>query len=214
MAAVVFDLDGTLIDSAPDIQATANSVLSAMDAKPLDLAETISFVGNGAHVFVRKMRKARALPEAREAEMLRLFLAGYENAKDLTRPYPDAILVLEQLIAAGHELGLCTNKPEKATHAILRHIGLDRFFPVVIGGDTLPLRKPDPAPLMACFDALADGPRIYIGDSEVDAQTAQNAQVPFLLFEPGYRSSELTDIPHSSSFKHYADLPDLIDQYA
>ena len=213
MAAVVFDLDGTLIDSAPDIQATANSVLSAMGAEPLDLTETISFIGNGAGVFVRKMRQARALPEAREAEMLRLFLAGYETAKDLTRLYPDVIVALEQLGQAGHTLGLCTNKPERATDAILRHVGLDRFFPTVIGGDTLPLRKPDPAPLLACFDAMGDGPRIYIGDSEVDAQTAQSARVPFLLFEPGYRKSELTDIPHSSSFNRYADLPDLIDQF-
>lgn len=214
MAIVVFDLDGTLIDSAPDIRATANDVLSAMDAAPLDLAETISFIGNGAGVFVRKMREARHLPEAREAEMLRLFLDGYENAKDLTQLYSGVLDALKVLQGQGHALGLCTNKPEVPARAILKHMGLEPFFPAVIGGDSLPLRKPDPAPLLATCDALGDGSRIYVGDSEVDAETADRAGIPFLLFEGGYRKTPVTDLPHAASFTDFAALPDLVAAHA
>ena len=214
MAIVVFDLDGTLIDSAPDIRATANDVLSAMDAAPLDLAETISFIGNGAGVFVRKMREARHLPEAREAEMLRLFLDGYENAKDLTQLYSGVLDALKVLQGQGHALGLCTNKPEVPARAILKHMGLEPFFPAVIGGDSLPLRKPDPAPLLATCDALGDGPRIYVGDSEVDAETAQATGVPFAFFTQGY-----CHIPHASvtcvaRFDHFDALAGIAARYA
>lgn len=87
------------------------------------------------------------------------------------------------------------------------------FFPVVIGGDSLPQRKPDPAPLLAAAAGL-DGPVLFVGDSEVDAETALAAQVPFLLFTEGYRKAPVSALPHAARFARYSDLPALVARLA
>ncbi|MFV0245521.1 MAG: phosphoglycolate phosphatase [Qingshengfaniella sp.] len=210
MARIVFDLDGTLIDSAPDLHATANAVLAQEGAPPVTLAEARDFIGHGTPVFVARMRAARGIPDSDQARLLAAFMARYETAVDLTRPYPGAPEALAALGAAGHRLGLCTNKPMAPCRAILAHLGLDSHFEVVLGGDSLPQRKPDPAPLHATLAALGDGQTLYVGDSETDAETATRAGVPFLLFTEGYRQSPLEALPHTATFAQFADLPGLV----
>ncbi|MBF9036198.1 phosphoglycolate phosphatase [Rhodobacterales bacterium HKCCE2091] len=212
MARIVFDLDGTLIDSAPDIRVVANAVLAAEGAAPISLDETRAFVGNGSAVFVTRMSRARDLPEAVHARLLDAFLSRYDSAVDLTRPYPGVVAALEHLARRGHILGVCTNKPIAPCRAVLTHLGLDRFFAAVLGGDSLPVRKPDPTPLDAVFDALGTGPMLYVGDSEVDAETAVRADVPFLLFTEGYRKSPPDRIPHAAAFDRFDDLPALVER--
>jgi len=207
---VVFDLDGTLIDSAPDIRQIANEVLAAEDRPPVSLAETKGFIGSGAPKFVERMRAARDLPDAAQDRMLERFVTLYDDAVGLTRPYPGAVAALEALAAAGHRLGLCTNKPLAATQAVLDHLDLARHFEIVLGGNSLPQRKPDPAPLHAAFAALGTGHRIYVGDSEVDAETARRAGVAFLLFTEGYRKSPAEALPHQAAFDDFARLPALV----
>lgn len=210
MARIVFDLDGTLIDSAPDIRAIANSVLSENGLDPISLAETVSFIGNGASVFVAKMRAARSVPDSEHNRMLTRFEHLYENILELTAPYPSVREALAHLTVAGHRLGLCTNKPMAATRAVLSYLSLTDPLDVIYGGDSLPQRKPDPAPLLAAFDELGDGPCIYVGDSEVDAETADRAGVPFLLFTEGYRRTPAEELPHLATFSHFKDLPKLV----
>ncbi|WP_370301924.1 phosphoglycolate phosphatase [Pseudooceanicola sp.] len=207
---IVFDLDGTLIDSAPDIRALANRLLADRGCAPLDLAETHSFIGNGAAVFVEKMREARALPECEQAALLAEFSAGYETAVELTRPYPGVVAALRALAAAGHALGICTNKPARPARAVLAHLGLLDGFATVVGGDSAATRKPDPAPLHQAFAALGAGPCLYVGDSEVDAETAQRAGIRFLLFTGGYRKSPVAAIPHAAAFTAFDALPGLV----
>ncbi|ETX30003.1 phosphoglycolate phosphatase [Roseivivax isoporae] len=209
-ARIVFDLDGTLIDSAPDIACVANGLLAEEGRAPLTLPETIGFIGEGAGVFVARMRAARDLPETAQDDLLARFVAAYETAHDLTRLYPGAGAALEALGAAGHRLGLCTNKPAIPARSVLAHFDLARHFGVVIGGDTLATRKPDPAPLRAALDALGGGPALYVGDSETDAATAAAADVPFLLFTRGYRKSAAADLPHAAAFDDWAALPGLV----
>jgi phosphoglycolate phosphatase len=211
MVAVVFDLDGTLIDSAPDIHAIGNRVLEQVGAPPITLDETRGFVGGGAAVFVARMRAARDIAESEQTRLLAAFLDLYEGAVDLTRPYPDVPEVLESLRSAGVRLGICTNKPLRPAQMVLRHLRLDGYFDIVIGGDSLPMQKPDPSPLHATFDALRTVTRLYVGDSEVDAETARRAEVPFLLFTEGYRRTPAADLPAVANFGAYADLPGLID---
>ncbi|CAN0604604.1 unnamed protein product, partial [Ectocarpus sp. 12 AP-2014] len=151
MARIVFDLDGTLIDSAPDIGGVANKTLEARGLAPITLAQTRDFVGNGVNVFVKKMRAARGIGDAEHAEILAEYLVHYETAVELTVPYPGVETALEDLRAGGHQLGICTNKPIKPTLVVLRHLGLERFFQTVIGGDSLSVHKPDPAPLEKAF---------------------------------------------------------------
>ncbi|WP_348541472.1 HAD hydrolase-like protein [Sulfitobacter albidus] len=145
-ARVVFDLDGTLIDSAPDIRAVANEVLAGLGAGEITLAQTHDFIGNGVDVFVAKMRAALGLPDALQTAMAAAFRDRYADAHALTVLYPQVRETLEHLVASGHRLGLCTNKPTQATHAVLTHFDLAPLFETVVCGDTLPVHKPDPAP--------------------------------------------------------------------
>jgi phosphoglycolate phosphatase len=95
--------------------------------------------------------------------------------------------------------------------AVLDHVGLGTTFDAVVGGDSMPVLKPDPAPLHTAFERLGEGPRLYVGDSETDAETAQRAGVRFLLFTEGYRKSEPSEIPHSARFDRFAELPGIVE---
>ncbi|MEO0653376.1 MAG: phosphoglycolate phosphatase [Pseudomonadota bacterium] len=210
MARIVFDLDGTLIDSAADIHALANIVLAEEGAAPLTLAQTRTFVGNGAPMFVTRMRAARGLPESDHDRLLARFVAGYSSAVDLTEVFAGVEDALATLRAGGHRLGICTNKPLAPAQAVLDHTGLAQYFDAVIGGDSLPTVKPDPAPLDAAFAALGTGPKVFVGDSDVDADAAVQAQVPFLLFAHGYARKPLAELPCDATFDSFDALPALI----
>lgn len=211
MHAIIFDLDGTLIDSAPDIHAAVNRVMDDLKAPPFDFAQVKSFIGNGVPVLIQRAMAARNLDGAGHGDVVSRFLDYYDaDATTLTRPYPNAIETLGMLRSHGHILGICTNKPEAPTRKILIEFGMTDLFDTVIGGDTLAQRKPDPAPLAHAKAELGDGPAIFVGDSEVDAETAQRAGLPFALFTEGYRKSSLDDMPHGARFSDFADLPDAV----
>ena len=208
MHAIIFDLDGTLIDSAPDIHAAVNRVMADIRAPLFEFPQVKSFVGNGVPVLIQRAMAARDLDSADHSSLVSSFLDYYEaDATTLTRPYPNAVEALKSLQARGHKLGICTNKPEAPARSILAEFALADLFETVIGGDTLAQKKPDPAPLVRAMADLGDGPAIFVGDSEVDAETAQRAGVPFALFTEGYRKSSLQDMPHGSSFSDFAQLP-------
>ncbi|PWE31830.1 phosphoglycolate phosphatase [Pararhodobacter marinus] len=206
---IVFDLDGTLIDSAPDIAHAANAVLQSEGLPPVTLAQTRSFVGNGARVFVERLERASAGGNApdRTARMRARFITEYERAHGHTAIYPGVEAAIATLRAQGWRIGLCTNKPMVPTRAVLAHFGWSDLFETVLGGDSLPQMKPDPAPLHAVLQTLGDGPALYVGDSEVDALTAQAADVPFALFTEGYRKTGLDAIPHTEAFADWSALP-------
>lgn len=207
MAAVIFDLDGTLIDSAPDIHAAVNRLLADEGLAPLPFAVVKGFIGAGAGVLIQRVIAATGLPEDAHARLFGRFLADYETAHDLTRPYPGVGAALRALAEAGHGLAICTNKPMAPTRTVLRHLGLQDHFAVVLGGDSLPQRKPDPAPLLATLAAMGGGPALFVGDSEIDAECAARAGLDFALFTEGYRKAPVTDVPHRAAFADFALLP-------
>lgn len=216
LPALIFDLDGTLIHSAPDIHAAANAVAAPRGIAPYTLPEITGFIGSGVAVLIARMLRARGLPDAGalHTEMAAEFAGLYEGAVGLTRPYPGVMAALAVLGAAGHPMALCTNKPVAPARAVLHHLGMAGHFPVLVGGDSLPVKKPDPAPLHTAVAALG-GPRaIYVGDSEVDAETADRAGLPFLLFTEGYRSTPVADLPHAAAFSDWAHFPDLVARLA
>lgn len=212
MNRVVFDLDGTLIESAPAIQAVGDRMLADMELAPLTLAETKSYVGNGAAKFVERALAARnvADPDQLSAAISR-FHALYETADPLDNaPMPGAEACLRVLHARGHPVGLCTNKPEAPTRKVIDALGWTPLFAAVVAGDTLAVKKPDPGPLLETIARLGGGPAVFVGDSDVDAETAARAGVPFLLYTEGYRKSEIADLPHAGSFGDYTLATELI----
>jgi phosphoglycolate phosphatase len=162
-------------------------------------------------MFVRRMRAARGLADADHARLLARFLELYEGPVEHSTVYAGVVDALALFAARGHALGVCTNKPLSPTRIVLDHFGMGARFGAVIGGDSLPVRKPDPAPIHAAFEALGAAPGFYIGDSEVDAEAADRAGVPFLLFTEGYRKAPVADLPHASTFSHWDELPALVE---
>lgn len=208
MSAIVFDLDGTLVHSAPDIATAANRMLGEAGHAPLDMETAISFVGHGIPHFVRQVMELYEIDLAQHEAMTGRMIVHYTaHPADLTKPYPGVVAALEELKTQGHALGVCTNKYHAQSVQVLDALNLSRFFDVVIGGDTLPVKKPDPAPMRAAFAALSGAPALYVGDSETDAETARRAGQRFALFTPGYRRAPVNELPHAFAFDDFAGLP-------
>ncbi len=204
---IAFDLDGTLIDSAPDIHAAVSYVLKQEGVSPLSLEAVTSFVGNGLPKLVERVIDETGQSQDDHADLTARVLQAYTNPdRHLTVTYPGVIAALEALSEAGHSLGICTNKPLKATHGELARLDLARFFPVVVGGDSFEQRKPDPRPLHEALAMMGDGPTLFVGDSDVDAATADRAGVRFALYTEGYRKAAVHDLPHDRAFSAYEDF--------
>ncbi|WP_317055876.1 phosphoglycolate phosphatase [Roseovarius rhodophyticola] len=212
--AVIFDLDGTLIDSAPDIHAAANKVMMHRGIAPFTLEEARSFVGHGALVFIERCLAARGrqAETALRDQLLADFLALYESAVHLTKLYPGVASCLDTLTKDALPMAICTNKPEGPTQAVLSHLGIDQKFEVIIGGDTTPKRKPDPLPLLETIARMKATQVVFVGDSEVDSETARHAGVPFALYTEGYRKTPVDQLHHDAAFDNFAELPALVQR--
>lgn len=211
--AIVFDLDGTLVDSAADIHAAANRMLAEFGKSPLTLARVTSFIGNGIPNLVRLVMRDSGIPEADENLAITRMMAHYSaHPADLSQPYPGVADCLTHLQEAGIRLGVCTNKFRAPALQILEALDLMQYFDIVVGGDTLPLRKPDPAPLHHAFESLHGTSRMYVGDSEVDAETAQRAGIDFALFKQGYRKTPVDQLITACTFDAFPQLPAIADR--
>ena len=205
--AIIFDLDGTLIHSAPDLHAAANATLDALDRVALDLPTVISFIGNGVEKLVERSLDATGGYDVRLKQVaLELFLKFYQqNMTTLTRPYPGVVSTLQAFWDAGIPLGICTNKPTKPAQEICERLELAHFFSVITGAEDGMPKKPDPAPLLGCISALNVSPSeaLYVGDSSIDFLTARNAAVPFRLFAKGYLNAPLPDLSEADRFEDW-----------
>ncbi|PLL12969.1 phosphoglycolate phosphatase [Tabrizicola sp. TH137] len=210
MTALIFDLDGTLVDSAPDIHAGVNQLLEQEGIAPLPFAVVRGFIGGGVPILISRVMRATGMEDdpQRHATLCARFIERYErDPGGLTRPYAG---VEAALAALDRPLALCTNKPEGPTRALLAQLGWSGLFSVIVAGDTLPVRKPDPAPLLHGISLLGGGPVLFVGDSEVDAETAERAGVPLLLFTEGYCKTPVAELPHRAAFADWAAFPDLV----
>jgi len=185
---VVFDLDGTLIDSSRDLADATNAVIQEYGGTPLGIDEITSYVGEGAAVLVRRALRAAGLAHL-PADALDRFLAQYEERLTVhTRPYPGIPEALDALAGRGCTLAVLTNKPERPTRRILEELALDAKFTDVVGGDTSAGRKPDPTGLLRIIERAGTTPAasVLVGDSPIDYRTARNAGTRICLARYGY----------------------------
>lgn len=184
---MVFDLDGTLVDSVPDLAASLNRLLASRSLAPFSRPEVAGFVGDGARVLLERAFRARGTePDGRA---LADFLEDYgANAAVGTEPYPGVRDTLERFAAAGWRMAVCTNKPEVPAHSLLKALDLARFFAAVGGGDSFPVRKPDPGHLRATIEAAGATPAqaVMAGDHHNDVLSATGLGMPSIFAAWGY----------------------------
>jgi len=214
--AVIFDLDGTLVDSAPDLHAAAVAMLADCDLAPVTLTQIHGFVGNGIAKLVERCLAASGAPAKGKAltEAVIRFKQYYTAAPaTLTRPYDGVEAMLGALSARGLLLGVCTNKPEALTRQVLAGVALDRHLRSAVGGDTLKVMKPDPEPLRHAVNLLGAGidEALYVGDSETDAGTAKAAGMAFALYSGGYRKRPLDAFEDCFIFHDFAALTRFVE---
>lgn len=207
MLPIVFDLDGTLIDSLPNITDAVNLLLGEMSRDPLPATQVAGFVGLGEQVLLDRLIAATGLEREDRAQLMTRFLHHYEITSKDTRLIDGVEPVLEALKGAGAALGLCTNKPRVALEPVLEHSPLGALLDAVVAGDDVPRRKPDPAPLLLVLEKLGATRCLYVGDTIHDAQTAQNAGMPFALYTEGIRDD--APIPADVEFSDFAELPEI-----
>lgn len=204
--AVVFDLDGTLIDSAGDLASAANALAQNLGGRQLTRAEVVGMVGDGAAVLVRRVLAAAGLnPDTPRA--LQRFLALYdERLLETTRLYPGVERVLRGLNPL-LSLAVLTNKPLRPAERLLEALGIRPHFIEVVGGDGPLPRKPDPAGLVSLRLHAGGGPTVLVGDSAVDAETARRGGVPFVFAAYGFGGSSFDPPPSAFVAAAPADLP-------
>ncbi len=216
--AIVFDLDGTLVDSAADLHVAINKLLAEEGRRALTLDEVIGMIGDGAAKLVQRAFHAAGGAQEEDALQPRTarFLSFYEgHATDSTRPYPEAPAVLAALRDENWSLGVCTNKPERAACEVLRDLDLARFFDAVVGGDSLEgVKKPDPRLLLAVLQRLgaSSAEAVMVGDNANDVQVARAAGVPVIIRAGGYTRVPAVSLGADVIIQTFAELPAAIAQ--
>lgn len=210
-SALLFDLDGTIIDSAPDVCASVNRALDNMGRAPITVENTKKLVGFGARTLCEKTLAMTGEPGSEEEVDLLLsgFLDSYgKNPSKHTVIFPGALKALNLFKDAGIQLGICTNKPEATCFPVLDALELRHFFSSIICGDTMEFRKPDPRHVFHTLDDMGAELRnaALIGDSEADIEAAKNAGLPCVLVTFGYCLVPLDSLNADARIDHFDDL--------
>ena len=214
---LVFDLDGTLVDTAPDLAAAANHVLARAGLASIDAKDILPFVGHGAMRMIEQALAAHgqiaSQPELREH--FDIFIAHYStNIAVKSRPYPGVIEALTQFQSEGATLAVCTNKTEVHARALLDELDMSKHFAALTGGNSLGVSKPNPKHLTGTID-LAKGNvtrAIMIGDSETDIRTAQAAGIPVIAVNFGYSVEPVGTFAPNVVIGHYDELHQAISR--
>ena len=212
---LIFDLDGTLVDSAPDLADALDALLADHGLAPLGLDHTRRLIGHGVAELVRKglaVRGQTPEPPALAAAVQRFLHHYTPHLSRKSRPYPGTVAVLQGLHDDGWRLVVCTNKLEASARKLLADLGLLPFFALVAGPDTYGVAKPDPAHLLHCLppDNPASRPALMIGDAAPDIAAAQAAGLPVIAVNWGYGPQPLDSLMPDAIAMTMADIPGLV----
>ncbi|RME66955.1 MAG: phosphoglycolate phosphatase [Alphaproteobacteria bacterium] len=213
---VIFDLDGTLVDTAPDVTRAVNYVLRSAGRRAIAPAQVRNLVGRGSRALIAEALAASGHPGASNDEVERLlpaFLDFYgANIALESRPFAGAVDILKILSNAGVRLAVCTNKFENLSRRLLAALDLEGYFHANLGGDSLDVRKPHPRHLLAAIAAAGGRPETsaMIGDSRTDVATAKAAGVPVILVDFGYSDVPIESLEADAVISHFAALPSVL----
>ena len=214
--AAIFDLDGTLAETAPDLIGAANDLLAERDLPPLDPSLARSTAGRGGKALISLgfERAGQSLSTEQVEALFPRYLERYEDRIDRESClFPGALAALDRLAEAGWRLGVCTNKPERLARLLLTKLGaLDRFA-AILGADTLPVRKPDPRHLLETIEGVGARPEraALVGDSQTDRDAARNAKVKIVLVGFGYAAGPAARLEPDALIDHFDELEAALD---
>lgn len=208
---LVFDLDGTLVDTAPDLAAATNHVMRRLGLEPVSEADIREFVGHGALAMIKgaAAHQGRALSEQALYDLFEVFIAHYTaNIAAHSVPYDGVLDALNTFAERGASLAVCTNKIEAHARALLDQLDMTRYFAAITGRDTFDVYKPDPGHLTGTIDLAggASGRALMIGDSETDIKTAKAAGVPVVAVTFGYSVTPVGAFSPDATIEHYREL--------
>ena len=212
---IVFDLDGTLVDTAPDLIETLNVVFAREGMPPVDYATARNLIGGGAKAMLVRGIEAegRVVEPAKLQKMFDDFIAYYaDHVADRSRPFPGLHDALDTLATRGCKFAVCTNKLESLSRLLLDKLELTSRFEAICGQDTFAIQKPDPEILRRTIAAAGGSIEraVMIGDSATDINTARNAGIPVIAVDFGYTETPVAEFGPDRLIGHFAELPDAV----
>ena len=215
MRTIVFDLDGTLVDTAPDLISTLNFVLAGERLPPVAYDDARRMIGGGTRRMIERalIAQGRNVPGAELDRMFRIFIDHYgAHIADRSRPFPHLESVLQRFGGEGCRLAVCTNKLEWLSRRLLDALNLSRYFAAICGQDTFGIQKPDPQMLRLTIRRVGGEVQraIMIGDSMTDVRTARAANVPVIAVDFGYSEVTPAALDADRLISSYTELPQAI----
>ena len=213
---ILFDLDGTLVDTAPDLMAAHNHVMKKFGYPQKSLDDIKHIAGRGAWIMMQRTFRDEIKDEKLKKEMVKEFINYYaKNIDRESKPIKGVVKFLDWAKSKQILMAVCTNKQERLAVDLLKKINLSQYFEYIAGCDTFDFNKPDPRHLTNVIDIIGGdiNKSIMIGDSEVDSQSAYNAKIPFILVEEGYTEKNINEIPHKTLIKDFSNFEKIVEKY-
>ena len=213
---ILFDLDGTLVDTAPDLMGAHNHVMKKFGYPQKSLDDIKHIAGRGAWIMMQRTFRDEIKDEKLKKEMVKEFINYYaKNIDRGSKPIKGVVKFLDWAKSKQILMAVCTNKQERLAVDLLKKINLSQYFEYIAGCDTFDFNKPDPRHLTNVIDIIGGNinKSIMIGDSEVDSQSAYNAKIPFILVEEGYTEKNINEIPHKTLIKDFSNFEKIVEKY-
>jgi len=213
---ILFDLDGTLVDTAPDLMDAHNHVMRKFGHKEKELSDIKSLAGKGAWVMMQRAFRQEIKDEKIKKEMMKEFIDFYsQNIDRGSKPINGVIEFLKWAKTKNISMAVCTNKQERLAVDLLKKLRMYEYFEYVAGSDTFSFNKPDPRHLTDVVEIIQGDLKktIMVGDSEVDGMSAENAKIPFVLVKNGYTEKSTKEIKHNELIEDFKNFDKVIEKY-